>query len=144
MWANFAARAKPRDDQPPLRPLHQGRRHGPILHSEVNYFLFERPCILYTKIRKYVDIFGKDPLIKRMKGYIFNVLRLPSTYYCPKIAIYLLCVSGIARSMLRLCSTNQLRELHKMDCTLHHVYGTPIILRYTTHVYCTLIMCTVH
>ena len=33
--AHPAARAQPRDDQPPVRPLHQGGRHGAQLHAEV-------------------------------------------------------------------------------------------------------------
>jgi hypothetical protein len=33
--ANSAARAKPCDDKPSVRPLHQGRGHGHLLHSEV-------------------------------------------------------------------------------------------------------------
>ena len=33
--ADPAARAEPRDDQPPVRALHQGRRHGPLGHQQV-------------------------------------------------------------------------------------------------------------
>ncbi len=35
MRANAAARAQPRDDQPSVCALHQGRGHGHILHPEV-------------------------------------------------------------------------------------------------------------
>jgi hypothetical protein len=43
--AHSAARAKPCDDKPSVRPLHQGRGHGHLLHSEVraeNHFLAGR------------------------------------------------------------------------------------------------------